>query len=584
MANAPIDQNTRQGLLALSSVDGVTLVALYADPVTHRLLVDIAGGAGDVVGPGSSTQDALARWDNTSGTLLADSTVQLTDAGILSPVTSDTATLGSDTLMWSDLFLASGAVINFNNGDVTITHSSNALTFAGGTINLGTATASTLLATTSISLEETGAGTDTITLQAPSSIAASYTLTLPVDDGNSGEVLATDGNGVLSWVSNATGITIGTTTITSGTTTRILYDNAGVVGEYTLTGTGTVVAMQTNPRLSGLTMTDATNIVLDTTTGTKIGTATTQKLAFYNSTPIVKPTGDVATALSNLGLVTTPTVAANTVSSANEATDTTCFPLFITASGTQTLQPKNNTGLTFNSNTASLGATLMTATTSVTSATIRASSNDSGSLGASGTAFSDLFLASGALIDFAAGNSVITHSSGILTVSTGDLRVTTAGTNTASVVTVGGTQTLTNKITSLTVEPATDDTFTGEQMTGFNAGATTAQWDAVYLSSSSTWLLTDADAAATAGGVMIGLGTAAGSNGNPLTVVTRGVVRNDGWNWATVGGPLYLDTTTSGGLTQTAPSGTDDIIRVVGYAMSDDCIYFNPSNDWITHT
>lgn len=584
MANAPIDQNTRQGLLALSSVDGVTLVALYADPVTHRLLVDIAGGAGDVVGPGSSTQDALARWDNTSGTLLADSTVKLTDAGILSPVTSDTATLGSGTLMWSDLFLASGAVINFNNGDVTITHSSNALTFAGGTINLGTATASTLLATTSISLEETGAGTDTITLQAPSSIAASYTLTLPVDDGNSGEVLSTDGSGVLSWVSNATGITIGTTTITGGTTTRILYDNAGVVGEYTLTGTGTVVAMQTNPTLSGLTMTDATNIVLNTTTGTKIGTATTQKLAFYNSTPIVKPTGDVATALSNLGLVTTPTVAANTVSSANEATDTTCFPLFITASGTQTLQPKNNTGLTFNSNTASLGATLMTATTSVTSATIRASSNDSGSLGASGTAFSDLFLASGALIDFAAGNSVITHSSGILTVSTGDLRVTTAGTNTASVVTVGGTQTLTNKITSLTVEPATDDTFTGEQMTGFNAGATTAQWDAVYLSSSSTWLLTDADAAATAGGVMIGLGTAAGSNGNPLTVVTRGVVRNDGWNWATVGGPLYLDTTTSGGLTQTAPSGTDDIIRVVGYAMSDDCIYFNPSNDWITHT
>lgn len=584
MANAPIDQNTRQGLLALSSVDGVTLVALYADPVTHRLLVDIAGGAGDVVGPGSSTQDALARWDNTSGTLLADSTVQLTDAGILSPVTSDTATLGSGTLMWSDLFLASGAVINFNNGDVTITHSSNALTFAGGTINLGTATASTLLATTSISLEETGAGTDTITLQAPSSIAASYTLTLPVDDGNSGEVLATDGNGVLSWVSNATGITIGTTTITGGTTTRILYDNAGVVGEYTLTGTGTVVAMQTNPTLSGLTMTDATNIVLDTTTGTKIGTATSQKLAFYNSTPIVKPTGDVATALSNLGLVATPTVAADTVSSANEATDTTCFPLFITASGTQTLQPKNNTGLTFNSNTASLGATLMTATTSVTSATFRASSNDSGSLGASGTAFSDLFLASGALIDFAAGNSVITHSSGILTVSTGDLRVTTAGTNTASVVTVGGTQTLTNKITSLTVEPATDDTFTGEQMTGFNAGATTAQWDAVYLSSSSTWLLTDADAAATAGGVMIGLGTAAGSNGNPLTVVTRGVVRNDGWNWATVGGPLYLDTTTSGGLTQTAPSGTDDIIRVVGYAMSDDCIYFNPSNDWITHT
>src|SRR3990167_4026784 len=47
--------------------------------------------------------------------------------------------------------------------------------------------------------------------------------------------------------SSGSGLTVGTTTITSGTTTRILYDNAGVVGEYTITGTGTVVAMQTSP-------------------------------------------------------------------------------------------------------------------------------------------------------------------------------------------------------------------------------------------------------------------------------------------------------------------------------------------------
>ena len=38
-----------------------------------------------------------------------------------------------------------------------------------------------------------------------------------------------------------------------------------------------------------LTITDAKNIVLDTTTGTKIGTATNQKLGFYNATPVVQP-------------------------------------------------------------------------------------------------------------------------------------------------------------------------------------------------------------------------------------------------------------------------------------------------------
>ena len=52
------------------------------------------------------------------------------------PVTSDGVSLGTGTNMFSDLFLASGGVINFNNGDVTITHSSNQLDISGGVIVL----------------------------------------------------------------------------------------------------------------------------------------------------------------------------------------------------------------------------------------------------------------------------------------------------------------------------------------------------------------------------------------------------------------------------------------------------------------
>lgn len=54
--------------------------------------------------------------------------------------------------------------------------------------------------------------------------------------------------------------------------------------------------------LNSQTFDEGVNIILGTSTGTKIGTSTSQKLGFFNSTPIIQPTGNVLTALQNLGL------------------------------------------------------------------------------------------------------------------------------------------------------------------------------------------------------------------------------------------------------------------------------------------
>jgi hypothetical protein len=67
----------------------------------------------------------------------------------------------------------------------------------------------------------------------------------------------------------------------------------------TAAGTGTVKVN------SNLEITDAKDIVLATVTGTKIGTATTQKLGFYNATPVVQPAAvadatDAATVITQL--------------------------------------------------------------------------------------------------------------------------------------------------------------------------------------------------------------------------------------------------------------------------------------------
>lgn len=50
----------------------------------------------------------------------------------IEPTTDDGAALGSTSKKFSDGFFASGAVLNFNSGDYTVTHSTGLLSFSGG--------------------------------------------------------------------------------------------------------------------------------------------------------------------------------------------------------------------------------------------------------------------------------------------------------------------------------------------------------------------------------------------------------------------------------------------------------------------
>ncbi len=50
----------------------------------------------------------------------------------VSPFTSNGAALGTTALQWSDLFLAEGGVINWDNGDATITQTGNLISLEGG--------------------------------------------------------------------------------------------------------------------------------------------------------------------------------------------------------------------------------------------------------------------------------------------------------------------------------------------------------------------------------------------------------------------------------------------------------------------
>jgi hypothetical protein len=159
------------------------------------------------------------------------------------------------------------------------------------------------------------------------------------------------------------------------------------------------------------------------------------------------------------------------------------------------------------------------------------------------------------------------------------LAAVTGETGTGGGVVFATAPTLTGAITQLNAVPGTDDTYEGTVIIGRNAGATIAQWEAVYLdSTTSEWLLADANGTSTY--PARGLAVAAGTDNNPLTVLDDGVARNDAWTW-TVGGTIYLSTT-AGGLTQTAPSTSGDKVQIMGYALSADSMRVAPSPEYLT--
>lgn len=126
---------------------------------------------------------------------------------------------------------------------------------------------------------------------------------------------------------------------------------------------------------------------------------------------------------------------------------------------------------------------------------------------------------------------------------------------------------------TVTAAPSVDLTASGERIT-LTANENQAFGDLVYIASDGDAAIADADAIAT--GKVIGMCTATVTTGNPGVYLLRGVARKDAWAW-TVGGYVYLSTTgtSTNTMTQTAPSGTDDCVVIVGIATHADRILIN---------
>jgi hypothetical protein len=135
-------------------------------------------------------------------------------------------------------------------------------------------------------------------------------------------------------------------------------------------------------------------------------------------------------------------------------------------------------------------------------------------------------------------------------------------------------------VAKLDATPDSDHTAVGPQTNTLNSGYSSTIMDLVYLGSSSKWLEADADATSTSIN-LLGIALEGKTDGQAMNVALSGsFVRDDTFNW-TPGVPLYISGTL-GAITATKPTGSGDVVRTVGYAVTADVIFFSPSSDYVT--
>lgn len=378
------DDNDSPVMGGTSSSDNATIINAAFDPVTRRLLTDSASGSGTVTSVSVVTANGFAG-SVANPTTTPAITLSTTITGIL---------IGNGTAISAASPSTDYAALAFK----TIAVSGQSDVVADSPIDILTLVAGSGMTIT------TNASTDTITFAASGGAATS--------------------------------ITVGTTTITSGTNTRILYDNAGTLGEYTITGTGTVVVMANTPTLI--------TPVIGEATGTSVVLSGSGAISSFANTAdsaslqVMNLKGARATPTANDEIYESFTMNNSTPAAKEYARITT-----------------KATTITASSEVASIDFYIATAGTLTNSirfirGAIFPTSNDTVTLGIATNNIQDVFLANGAVTSWRnAGNSAadmtLTHAIGSLTFAGGNilgLGATTATTFNGLTITANGTNTL----------------------------------------------------------------------------------------------------------------------------------------------
>lgn len=416
---APRDENFVP--TALFEVDGApgTVMPGQINQITGRILVNGSGGGGGTV-------DTVVGTLNRISVNSADPANPIVDISTNYVGQASITTLGTITTgIWNgtDIALAdggTGASLTDPNADRIMFWDDSAGAVTWLTVGSG-------LTITGTTLDATGGGSGTVT-------SVSFTgglISVATPTVTPALTVAGTSGGIVYFSSASTWATSAALAANS----LVVGGGAGVAPSTVTTGTNVLTAL-------GVAVGSAGAVVVN---GGALGTPSSGTVTNLTGTASININGTVGATTPTTGVFTTLEARSTTsllLGTAGSAVGNIGFRN--ATSGTITLAPTTGALGTVTLTLPAITDTLVTLTASQTLTNKTLTSPVIATIGSN-----TLTLGTGTFttltFDAGASDPVITAASGSLTVSTGDFRVTTAGTNSASVLTLAGTQTVTNK-------------------------------------------------------------------------------------------------------------------------------------------